>query len=278
MSRAQREQNLRRLLDDLLAYGRNDAFGAPNPCLPEATSFSRALFLAHSTPDANFPAICGSNQLLCPQRLANLRGVALRPDCAEAVLGTGGFVFLYAAPFRFPETGCGLLFAAELEDEHRDNGVATPFDSGGLVKAFTRPDPIESAPAFLARHELPLPDHRSYLRQVMIDLFRHPLDYLEGRDPHRPGPIGLTGGGCRRVTHEVRIPDKVFVRITHLQAAFARTALVGVQPEVENLFRWCDLHGMDFVTFDTPREDDFQALQRECLAYIRTKLLSSPRP
>jgi hypothetical protein len=246
--------------------------------LAEATSLSGALFLAHSTPDANLPAICRWNQLLCPQGLANLRGEPLRPDCAEAALGTGGFVFLYAAPFRFPHTGCGLLFAAELEDDHPDHGIATPFDSGGLVNVFSRLDPTESALGFLARHELPLPEHRRYLRQVMLDLFGHPLDYLEGREPHRPGPIGLTGGDCRRVTHEVRIPDKVFVRIAHLQAAFARTALVTSQPEVENLFRWCSLHGMDFVTFDTPRGDDFEALQRECLAYMRRKLLSSPRP
>jgi hypothetical protein len=238
---------------------------------------SESLFLSHSTPDAEFPGICRSNQLFCPQKLADLRGAPLRADCAEAVLGTGGFVFLYAAPFRFPHTGCGLLFAAQLEKEHRENGVATPFDSGGLVKVFARPDPAESARAFLARHELPLPEHRDYLRQAMIDLFGHPVDYLEGRDPRRPGPIGLTGGDCRRVTHEVRIPERAFVTIGNLQAAFVRTALVGSQPDVEKLFRWCKLQGVDFVTSDTPRGDDFQALRDQCLAYIRGKLLSSPR-
>jgi hypothetical protein len=121
-----------------------------------------------------------------------------------------------------------------------------------LVNVFSRPNPTESGPAFLARYELPLPEHRSYMRQAMILLFGHPLDYLEGRDPHWPGPIGLTDGDRRRWTHEVRIPDKVFVKSAHLQAAFARTALVSSQQEVENLFRWCELHGMDFVSFDTP--------------------------
>ena len=278
MNRAQREQNLSRLLADLDLYARNNGINAPDPCPPEALALSESLFLAHSTPDGSFPAICHSNHLLCPQGLANLRGVPLRPDCAEAVLGTGGFVFLYAAPFRFPQTGCGLLFAVSLEGEHGEDGVAAPFDSGGLVNVFSRPDPTEAAPAFLARCGLPLPEHREYLRQAMILLFGHPLDYLEGRDPHWPGPIGLTNGDRRRWTHEVRIPDKVFVRTAHLQAAFARTALVSTQPEVEKLFRWCELHGMDIVNFDTPRGDDFETLQRECVDYIRRKLLSSPRP
>lgn len=273
MNRAQREQNLSRLLADLDLYAQSNGIDVPDPFPPEALSLSESVFLSHSTPDASFPAICHSNRLLCPQGLAQLRGEPLRPDCAEAVLGTGGFVFLYAAPFRFPQTGCGLLFAVSLEGEHGEDGVAAPFDSGGLVNVFSRPDPAESTPAFLSRHGLPLPEHRDYLRQAMILLFDHPLDYLEGRDPHWPGPIDLTGGDRRRWTHEVRIPDKVFVRTPHLQAAFARTALVSSQPEVEKLFRWCELHGMDCVNFDTPRGDDFATLQRECVDYIRRKLL-----
>ena len=154
MNRAQRGQNLSWLLADLDLYARNNGITAPDPCPPEAISLSESLFLAHSTPDANFPAICHSNHLLCPQELANLRGVPLRPDRAEAVLGTGGFI-LYAAPFRRPHTGCGLLFATSLEEEHREDGAATPFDSGGLVSFLVRPDPAESAPAFFARYRLP---------------------------------------------------------------------------------------------------------------------------
>jgi len=278
MTRAQREQNLNRLLTELNVYALNNGVSAPDPCPPDAISLSEGLFLAHSTTDGAFPTICTSNQLLCPQRLAQLRGVPLERDCAEAVLGTGGFVFLYAAPFGRPHTGCGFLFSAMLEEEHSEDGAATPFDSGGLVRFCTRANPGESAADFFARHRLPLPDHRNYLRSAMILLFERPLDYLEGRDPRWPGPIGLTGGDRRRWTHEVRIPDKVYVRIAHLQAAFARTALVTSQPEVENLFRWCDLQGIEFVAFDTPRGDDFDTLQRECVAYIHRELLSSPRP
>ena len=101
-----------------------------------------------------------------------------------------------------------------------DDGVATPFDSGGLLKCFVLPGP-ETPQQFLARHELPIPEHRRYLRLSMDTLFSHPRDYVEGTEPCRPGPIGLSGGDCRRWTHEVRIPDRIFFRGGHLQAAFA---------------------------------------------------------
>ena len=269
---------MRRLQESLEEYGRAQGIAAPHSPPPEAEALSQSLFLAHSTPDGKFPAICRSNQLLSPAGLARARGRHLRPDSAEAVLGTGEFVFLYAAPFRFPATGCGLLFAASLEDGYREDGASTPFDSGGLVNVFSRPDPNEPARTFQARHELPIPEHRDYLRQAMLLLFDRPLDYVEGGDPVWPGPIGVSGGDRRRWTHEVRIPERVHVRSAHLQAVFARTALVGCDAAVENLCRWCDQHGMEVVTFDMPRGDDFETLQRECIAYIRQKLLPSPRP
>ena len=99
-----------------------------------------------------------------------------------------------------------------------------------------------------------------------------PKDLLIADDA---GPIGLAGGDRRRWTHEVRIPDRVFVRTAQLQAVFARTALVGGDPAIENLFRWCELQGVDFLRFDTPRGNDFETLQRECALYIRRNLLSS---
>jgi len=34
-----------------------------------------------------------------------------------------------------------LLFARSLEEDHGDDGVATPFDSGGLIEKFPRADP-----------------------------------------------------------------------------------------------------------------------------------------
>jgi uncharacterized protein with von Willebrand factor type A (vWA) domain len=147
-----------------------------------------------------------------------------------------------------------------------------PFDSGGLLRAFGRLHAAEPPRAFLSRHELPVPGHRRYLGLSMDVFFDKPEDYVEGLEPRLPGPIGLTGGDRRRWTHEVRVPDRVFVRGSHLQAVFAPKARVAADPEVEGLFQWCADERVDRISFDTPREDDFEALRRECLAYIRRKL------
>ena len=135
-----------------------------------------------------------------------------------------------------------------------------------------RPDPAEPLRAFLSRHELPIPEHRRYLGLSMEVLFDKPKDYVEGLEPRRPGPIGLTGGDHRRWTHEVRIPDRVFVRGGHLQAVFAPTAQVARYPPVRSLFEWCEGEGVDSIAFAAPRRNDFEALRRECLAYIRQRL------
>ena len=103
-------------------------------------------------------------------------------------------------------------------------------------------------------------------------LFHDPKDYVDGAEPHWPGPIGLTGGDQRRWTHEVRIRDQVFVRGSHLQAVFAATARVAADPEIERLFQWCAAESVDRIKFDTPDGNDFDALRRACLNYIRGKL------
>jgi hypothetical protein len=62
------------------------------------------------------------------------------------------------------------------------------------------------------------------------------------------------------------------VRGSHLQAAFAPKARVAASRHVEDLFQWCATEGVDHISFDTPRGDDFEALRRECRDYIRRKL------
>ena len=130
-------------------------------------------------------------------------------------------VFFFVAPFRYPSTSCGLLFSRTLEDEASSTGASTPFDSGGLVSKFQRPHPSEPVRDFFARHELPPSAHRRHLGMSMSLLFDQPHDYVEGREPKRPHPMGITGGDQRRWTHEVRIPDRVGVRGSHLEAVFA---------------------------------------------------------
>lgn len=273
MARSRWEQNLRQLHKRLDRYAAAENIDAAKPPPPEAQALSTSLFLAHSTADKNFSAICASNRLLSPALVAEQTKEAVAPDSVEAILGTAGYVFLYAAPFRHPATGCGFLFAHTLESAYREDGVATPFDSGGLVRKFSRPNAHEPARDFLARHELPIPEHRDYLQRTMTLLSAHPLDYVLGVDPVWPGPIGLTGGDRRRWTHEVRVPDQVSIPTGHLQAVFAPARLVAGDKAVERLFGWCHVEGVDCIPLYTCRGDDFDTLKRRCVEYIREKLL-----
>jgi hypothetical protein len=266
------QANLGGLCRNLEDYAQKNGIGVPNPPSQAAERLSDSLYLAHSTADGKFADICASGYLDSAARLAAARHESLAPTCTEVVLGTARSVFFYVSPFGVPNSGCGFLFAKTLESERSDDGVATPFDSGGLRKVFARLDAAEPPREFLARHELPIPEHRRYLRLSMEILFDKPEDYVDGLEPRLPGPIGLTGGDHRRWTHEVRIPDRVFVRDNHLQAVFAPRARVAADPEVEDLFQWCIGRGTDRILFDTPRENDFEALRRECREYIRRKL------
>lgn len=272
MSRHQWQANLDGLCLGLEDYARKNGIAFPNAASGAAARLGDSLYLAHSTSSEKFSDICASGYLASKASLAAARGESLAPACAEVVLGTAGSVFFYVSPFRYPNTTCGFLFAKSLESHRSDDGVATPFDSGGLLGWLTRPDPAELPRAFLARHELPIPEHRSYLGLSMAVLFEKPRDYFEGTDPLWPGPIGLIGGDQRRWTHEVRIPDQVFVRGSHLQAVFSPRARVAADPEVEGLFQWCAREGVDRILFDSPRENDFEALRQECIDYIRRKL------
>ena len=188
------------------------------------------------------------------------------------MLGTTNDVFFYVAPFRYPKSNCGLLFSQTSEEAHKESGNATPFDSGGLRRTFTRSNPAESVNDFLARHELPTPEHRQYLGQGMTALFNQPLEYVNGTSPCHPNPVGLTGGDQRRWTHEVRIPRSGRVQGSpHLQAVFAPWRVVS-DPQVEALPSWCERESVDRILFDTPKRDDFKGLQRECLNYIEREL------
>lgn len=258
--------NLDQLCSNLQEYARTNSIAARTS--PTAARLSDSLFLANSASRTNFRDICASGNIDSRAHLASARSQTLPAECTEFILGTANSVFFYVAPFRYPGTDCGLLFSATLEIAHTVNGVATPFDSGGLLNIFKTPDPR----AFLSRHDMPIPEHRRYLTLCMDLLFRQPEDYVDGTDPSYPGPVGLTGGDYRRWTHEVRIPDRVLLRSRHLQAAFAPTPLVADSIVVKSLFKWCDEQGVDSISFDAPRGGEFAALQRKCRDYIREKL------
>jgi hypothetical protein len=237
-----------------------------------AEKLSRWLFLANSASRKRFSSICQTGFISSQQRLARAAGIPPNPSNAEAALGTSDQVFFYLASFRYPTTSCGLLFSGTLELEETDEGVATPFDSGALHAHLTRPNPAESASDFLARHNLPIPDHRQYLERSLRLLFHAPEDYLNGVDPHTPGPLGLTSGDARRWTHEVRIPDRVFLRTNHLQAVFAARPVVAASRDTQALFKWCANEGVDTVTFDQIKDREFVELEAQSLEYLRKRL------
>jgi hypothetical protein len=269
---ARYEANLRRLSRELHGYA--DALGISHttPSTALASRISAGIFLSHSTPSESFSNICRSRQLLSPVALAASRATSLRADCAEAKLGTADSVFLYAAPFRYPATACGFLFDPAIEGDNSLAGVAAPFDSGALMGKVRRLDQAEPAMNFLERHELPIPAHREYLALQMEALFDSPLDYLGVAEPRRPGPIGLSGGDCRRWTHEVRLPGQVALAGRRLQAVFASRALVETDPDVRRFIESCRRSGVDWVSFGAARAGDFEGLRRACVSYIRRKL------
>jgi hypothetical protein len=273
VTRLQKEINLEVVLRGLEDYARLNASVVANNSSARAAYLSDSLFLAHSTSDSNFSAICRNGYLASAQRIADDSGKP--PGPTELELGTAGSVFFYVSPFRYPHTACGVLFRGTLEQEHRDNGSASPFDSGALLRpSATRADPSESPKDFFIRHELPIPEHRAYLALSIKTLFQSPDDYIDG-DRKLPGPLGFSAGvdEDRRIwTHEVRIPDKVFARSSHLEAVFAPRARIAADPGIENLFQWCSMEKVSFVSFDVPRGDDFEALQRECVSYINRSL------
>lgn len=266
-----RHENLDRLCCELSAC-------VPPPAVAptiNAQKLAAGLPLAHATSHKNIEAICDSGHLKSMQTLIDEGLLNLRPDCAEAILGTVNAVFFYVGGFSYPATTFGFLFKSSLEAENQSEGSATPFDSGGLVKYFQWPNkPAETPLEFFTRHELPIPKHREYLSLSMDNLYAQPNDYL---DPSPVGlkanPIGLAGGDPRRCwTHEVRIPGSVALRSPQLLAVFAPKARVGALPQVRSLFRWCLSNRVDREYFDDIGGDEFSGLRSACLDYLRERI------
>lgn len=266
MTRQQRENNLARVCDDLT---RHCASSLNLAQLPPPAPLAEALLLAHSTSSGGLAGIQRSGFLQSAAAVYALKGMPVPPDSAESVLGTSGFVFLYTGTFRYPRTSCGLLFAKSLEAQHKDDGEASPFDSGGLLCHLQRPDPAELPRSYLQRHSLPLPGHRDYLGQCLSTLFAAPEDYLKG-GPIHSGPLGLTGGDARRWTHEVRIPECVQLRGPHLQAVFVPVSFAGPNSAIAPLLSWCLAEQVDVVAYQTDDFENFETLNRTCRDYLLT--------
>ena len=213
-SRADRQANLIRMTQQLTTHAQQ--LGVPSEPSPLAIKLGQGIFLAHSTTRRNFAKICDSQRILSQAKLAAQNGVPV-DDCVEIQLGTSNDVFFYAASFRYPNTGCGFLFASTLEAENKESGTATPFDSGGLLHHIIRLNLSETEKDYLGHHELPIPEHRQYLGQSMTALFKDPKEYVEGVPPCHKGPLGLTSADPqgRHWTHEVRITESIQVQGSH---------------------------------------------------------------
>jgi hypothetical protein len=270
MSQLQRKANLNRLCEELDAYSASQVPPPPTHPSPLAEKLSNSLFLSNSSTPETFAHICQSRTLFSRERLAS-QGIPVKPGRAEVAMGTANCVFFYLAPFRYPRSACGLLFAGSLESERSPEATATPFDSGALHTHFKRTDPFEAAQTFLARHDLPIPDHRVYLQRSLRLLFRSPEDYLNRIDPLSAGPLGLSGGDSRRWTHEVRIPDSVSVA-THLQAAFASHSVIAADRNIQSLFEWCEREGIDAERFHAREGLEFVDLESRSIDYLRKRI------
>jgi len=123
MTRHQLQLNLDGLCQSLEDYAKANGIAVLKPSSAVA-HLSDSLYLAHSTSDEKFPHTCASGRLISAASLAAARGGLLRPSCVEVLLGTADSVFFYVSPFRYPNTSCGLLFAASLETHHGNDGVA----------------------------------------------------------------------------------------------------------------------------------------------------------
>jgi hypothetical protein len=226
------QQNLERLLQAMEAHaaGRDHA-GLDSPDL--ANRLSVAMPLSHSLSRRQFAEVLRGGELLS-QREQRLRHETASPAAdpsTEARLGTDDDVFLYCGPFscgpKHPPAVCGFLWQPELETTRAAEGEASPFDSGGLMKHFNLPNPHESRSAFLDRHRLPIPGHRTYLAKKLHTCCCDPNRYLtcvaeDGTGVDDP-VVGLSGGDRRRWTHEVRIRRNVSIQ-DHLDAIFVPQA------------------------------------------------------
>ncbi len=243
----------------------------PNPATAKrASRIADRVPLSHGTSAENFARMAKTGAILSQVAVAAMNGDMLK-STTETKLDTADFVFFFASPFRYPTSDCGFLFRHDLEDQRHSDGNASPFDSGGLLKHFTREDPTETPSSFLARHMLPIPEHRTLLKISLERLFDSPDDYLTTAGRPKTNPFGLRedNDDPRGWTHEVRIPHRVIVKGSNhrLEAVFFVRRL-RTDPRIKAYLSWCHAEKVPYYAIDTPRHGAFDALRRRCIAYI----------
>lgn len=248
--------NLQRLSEKLDADAAGDPRCQSRRAAPDPTArrMAERMPLAHSLGEAALLAVVREGRIVS-QRALVARGVtAQRPESSEVQLGTDGHVFTFVAPFRYPATMAGFLFGPPIESELRERASAAPFDSGGLIEHFERPDSGEPVRAFLGRHELPVPDYRGLLGSVLALSFAQPWHYVEGGPLDGPHPAGLrasaAGTDARLFTFEVRFVEELGLN-QPLLAVFLPVALAS-EPDVLRAARGWRERGVAFRPYPSP--------------------------
>jgi hypothetical protein len=150
-------------------------------------------------------------------------------------------VYFYAGRAHPDFGNVALVFAAGCEVDH--TGSATPFDTGGLMRA-DRPIRLRLVPAdgeskrtqYCKASEIPLPRWRDVFAQVLAAYFDRAADYWLGRPrPYDPEGLYELNDDWRAWTFEVRFSEA--------QAMDARVAWCSDESVMAALRRLQDEHG-----------------------------------
>jgi len=227
--------------------------------------------LSHATNCGVFEKILGGRELLSQVRSAS------PPGAAETLLETADDGFFYVAAFTYPNTECGFLFQATLENDFMASGVATPFDSGALAHKVPPPAPYADALTFVRHHELPVPGYRSLLESIIANdapsaeaFLIDPVFRCSCGAP-RAHPFGLTGADRRGNTFDVRIPRSVPIESPHLRAVFVRN---GFEPRGLHRFVSAGV-GIVRSSADDDADRKFAALREASIQFILEHFLKS---
>jgi hypothetical protein len=232
-----------------------------------AQSMTASLPLGHSQGQATFRSTVRDGFLLSQAELRR-RGRKIAGDGLEDMLGTADDVFTFVGSIRYPLTACALLFAAELERVAGNDAIATPFDSGGIVKHFKPTDGSERG-AFLRRHELPVPEYRSYLTRMLSLFFQSPLDYVDGNAPDLGWPIAIDGGDWRRWTFEVRFGKRIPLSPGMLVGVVLPVALAATMAREIAMWQTEGVHVRFYIVPERNPETVWQVMRMEATALIR---------
>lgn len=269
-TRDEQLQNLARLRANLSPHCPEDASAGDR-----ARKSALSMPLTHSTNEDIFHKIISVKALLSN----DARGHPSR--AVDQKLGTTNDVFLYLGAAAFPLKEMAFVFKASLTEDNRGRAVATPFDSGGCDTRFPRPVGTNVVD-FVRHHEMPAPECREYLGDLLARYFESIESYLSGNsyfscaacrsplaDPHGLSPAAADDCGLDRL-HEVRVQERVELAI-HLDAVLvpngmATPALARLRKEGVKIHQ--------YARSTRPAPGQTHALRKAATAYIMRHYLS----